>query len=109
MLMVRYPQILVVHPSLKVKTVPEFVAYAKVNSAKLNYGSAGPASSSRPPFELFKDAAGVQGEAVHYKGGGPAIKDLVAGTGPVVLIQAGGAGGEKVKTGRLNGLPPTRP
>jgi tripartite-type tricarboxylate transporter receptor subunit TctC len=104
MLMVRYPQILVVHPSLKVKTVPEFVAYAKANSAKLNYGSAGPASSSRLAFELFKDAAGIQIEAVHYKGGGPAINDLVAGTVQVMLIQAGGAIGQNVRSGKLVGL-----
>ncbi len=104
MLMVRYPQILVVHPSLKVKTVHEFVAYAKANSAKLNYGSAGPASSSRLAFELFKDAAGIQVEAVHYKGGGPAINDLVAGTVQVMLIQAGGAIGQNVKSGKLVGL-----
>jgi tripartite-type tricarboxylate transporter receptor subunit TctC len=104
MLMVRYPQILVVHPSLKVKTVPEFVAYAKANSAKLNYGSAGPASSSRLAFELFKDAAGIQVEAVHYKGGGPAINDLVSGTVQVMLIQAGGAIGQNVKSGKLVGL-----
>jgi len=104
MLMVRYPQILVVHPSLKVKTVPEFVAYAKANGAKLNYGSAGPASSSRLAFELFKDAAGIQVEAVHYKGGGPAINDLVSGTVQVMLIQAGGAIGQNVKSGKLVGL-----
>src|SRR4030088_720616 len=106
MLMVRYPQILVVHPSLKVKTVPEFVAYAKANSAKLNYGSAraAPPPPSRPAFELFKDAAGIQIEAVHYKGGGPAINDLVAGTVQVMLIQAGGAIGQNVKSGKLVGL-----
>jgi len=104
MLMVRYPQILVVHPSLKVKTVPEFVAYAKANGAKLNYGSAGPASSSRLAFEMFKDAAGIQVEAVHYKGGGPAINDLVSGTVQVMLIQAGGAIGQNVKSGKLVGL-----
>jgi len=104
MLMVRYPQILVVHPSLRVKTVPEFVAYARANSAKLNYGSAGPASSSRLAFELFKDAAGIQVEAVHYKGGGPAINDLVSGTVQVMLIQAGGAIGQNVKSGKLVGL-----
>src|SRR5256885_10583074 len=90
MLMVRYPQILVVHPSLGVKTVPEFVAYAEKNAGKLNYGSAGPASSSRLAFELFKDAAGVGAVAVHFKGGGPALNDLVSGTVPVMLIQAGG-------------------
>jgi tripartite-type tricarboxylate transporter receptor subunit TctC len=104
MLVVRYPQILVVHPSLGVKTVPEFVAYAKANSAKMNYGSAGPASSSRLAFELFKDAAGIDIVAVHYKGGGPAINDLIAGTVQVMLIQAGGAIGQNVKSGKLVGL-----
>ena len=104
MLVARYPQILVVHPSLGVKTVPEFVAYAKKNGANLNYGSAGPASSSRLAFELFKDAAGIQAAAVNYKGGGPAIADLVAGTVQVMLIQAGGAIGQNVKSGKLVGL-----
>src|SRR5260221_9429315 len=85
MLMVRYPQILVVHPSLKVKTVPEFVAYAKANSAKLNYGSAGPGASPPLPFQLFKGAAGIPGDAGPYKGGGPAITDLVSGTRPARL------------------------
>jgi len=104
MLVVRYPQILVVHPSLGVKTVPEFVAYAKNNPGKLNYGSAGPASSSRLAFELFKDAAGIQAVAVNYKGGGPAISDLVAGTVQVMLVQAGGAIGQNVRAGKLIGL-----
>ena len=104
MLLTRYPQILVVHPSLKVKTVPEFVAYAKANGAKLNYGSAGPASSSRLAFELFKETAGIELEAVHYKGGGPAINDLLAGTVQVMLIQAGGAIGQNVRSGKLVGL-----
>jgi tripartite-type tricarboxylate transporter receptor subunit TctC len=104
MLVARYPQILVVHPSLKVKTVPEFVAYAKANGPKLNYGSAGPASSSRLAFELFKETAGIEMEAVHYKGGGPAVSDLVAGTVQVMLIQAGGTIGQNVRSGRLVGL-----
>lgn len=104
MLVARYPQILVVHPSLGVKTVPEFVAYARTNAGKLNYGSAGPASSSRLAFELFKDAAGIQVDAVHYRGGGPAISDLIAGTVQVMLIQAGGAIGQNVRSGKLVGL-----
>jgi len=104
MLLTRYPQILVVHPSLGVKTVPEFVAYAKANGAKMNYGSAGPASSSRLAFELLKDTAGIEMQAVHYKGGGPAINDLLAGTVQVMLIQAGGAIGQSVRSGRLVGL-----
>jgi len=104
MLLTRYPQILVVHPSLKVKTVPEFVAYAKANGAKMNFGSAGPASSSRLAFEIFKDAAGIQIDPIHYKGGGPAINDLVSGTVQVMLIQAGGAIGQNVRAGKLVGL-----
>src|SRR2546426_9907425 len=108
MLLTRYPQILVVHPSLKVKTVPEFVAYAKANGAKLNYGSAGPASSSRLAFELFKETAGIELEAVHYKGGGPAINDLLPGTVQEMLIQAGGAIGQKGRAGKAGGLRPRR-
>src|SRR5260221_10235157 len=104
MLMVRYPQILVVHPSLEVRTVPEFVTYAKANSAKLNYGSAGPASSSRLAFELFKDAAGRPVGAAAFKGGGPAINDLVSGTVQVMLIQAGGGIRQNVKSRKLVGL-----
>jgi len=84
--------------------VPEFVAYAKKNGAKMNFGSAGPASSSRLAFELFKDTAGIEMVAVHYKGGGPAVNDLVAGTVQVMLIQAGGAIGQNVRSGKLVGL-----
>src|SRR5258705_8860153 len=47
----RFPQVLVVHPSLGVKSVKEFVALAKQKGASLNYGSAGPPSSSRPPHQ----------------------------------------------------------
>ena len=100
----RYPQILVVHTSLKVRTVPEFVAYAKANGAKMNFGSAGPASSSRLAFELFKEAAGIQIDPIHYKGGGPAVNDLVAGTVQAMLIQAGGSIGQNIKAGKLVGL-----
>jgi tripartite-type tricarboxylate transporter receptor subunit TctC len=104
MQLARYPQILVVHPSLKVSTLREFVAYAKANGAKMNFGSAGPASSSRLAFELFKEAAGIEIDPIHYKGGGPAINDLVAGTVQVMLIQAGGSIGQNIKAGKLVGL-----
>jgi tripartite-type tricarboxylate transporter receptor subunit TctC len=104
MQLARYPQILVVHPSLKVRTVPEFVVYAKANGARMNFGSAGPASSSRLAFELFKETAGIQIDPIHYKGGGPAINDLVAGTIQVMLIQAGGTIGTNIKAGKLVGL-----
>src|SRR5688572_21372407 len=54
----RYPQVLLVHPGLGVRTLREFVALAKQKGASMNYASAGPASSSRLAYEMFKDAAG---------------------------------------------------
>jgi len=104
MLVARYPQVLVVHPSLNVHTLAEFVAYARQHGATLNYGSAGPASSSRLAFELFKHEAGIEGTPVHYKGGGPAINDLLAGVVQVMLVQAGGSVQQSVRAGRLVAL-----
>jgi tripartite-type tricarboxylate transporter receptor subunit TctC len=100
----RYPQVLLVHPSLGVRTVKEFVALAKEKGAQLNYGSAGPASSSRLAYELFKDTAGIETVGIHYKGGGPAIQDLLSGQVQVMLIQGGGAIPQYVKTGKLVAL-----
>lgn len=100
----RYPQVLLVHPSLGVRSVKEFVALAKQKGAQLNYGSAGPASSSRLAYELFKQAAGIETVPVHYKGGGPAIKDLLGGVVQVMLVQGGGAIPQYVREGRLVAL-----
>jgi tripartite-type tricarboxylate transporter receptor subunit TctC len=100
----RYPQVLVVHPSLGVSSVKEFVALAKDKGASLNYGSAGPASSSRLAYELFKDVAGIETVPVHYRGGGPAMQDLVSGQVQVMLIQGGGAIAQHVKAGKLIAL-----
>ena len=100
----RYPQVLVVHPSLGVKTVQEFVALAKERGASLNYGSAGPASSSRLAYELFKQVAGIETVPIHYRGGGPATQDLVGGQVQVMLIQGGGAIAQHVKAGKLTAL-----
>jgi tripartite-type tricarboxylate transporter receptor subunit TctC len=100
----RYPQVLVVHPSLGVRSVKEFVALAKQRGAQLNYGSAGPASSSRLAYELFKDVAGIETVPVHYKGGGPAIQDLLSGQVQVMLIQGGGSILQHVRAGKLIAL-----
>ena len=100
----RYPQVLVVHPSLGVKTVREFVALAKERGASLNYGSAGPASSSRLAYELFKQMAAIETVPIHYRGGGPAMQDLVGGQVQVMLIQGGGAIAQHVKAGKLTAL-----
>src|SRR6267142_4295378 len=100
----RFPQVLVVHPSLGVKSVKEFVALAKQKGASLNYGSAGPASSSRLAYELFNDTAGIETVPIHYRGGAPAMQDLVSGQVQVMLIQGGGAIAQHVKAGKLVAL-----
>jgi len=100
----RLPQVLLAHPGLKVKTVKEFVALARARGAQLNYGSAGPASSSRLAYELFEDVAGIEMVAVHYKGGGPAIQALVGGEVQVMLVQGSGAIQQNIKAGKLVAL-----
>src|SRR5687767_6268525 len=100
----RYPQVLLVSPELGVRTLREFVALAKQKGAQLNYGSAGPASSSRLAYEMFKDAAGIETVPVHYKGAGPAIQDLLSGQVQVMLVQGGGSIQQHVRTGKLVAL-----
>src|SRR3954470_24112495 len=100
----RYPQVLLVHPSLRVHSVKDFVALAKQRGAQINYASAGPASSSRLAYELFKDVAGIDTVPVHYKGGGPALQDLLSGQVQVMLIQGGGSIPQYVKSGKLVAL-----
>src|SRR3954468_22826430 len=105
----RYPQVLVVHPSLGVKSVKDFVALAKEKGPSLNYGLAGPASSSRLAYELFKETAGIETVPIHYRGGGPAMQDLVSGQVQVMLIQGGGAIAQHVKAGKLTALAVSTP
>ena len=100
----RYPQVLLVNPALAVRTLAEFVALAKQKGAQLNYGTAGPASSSRLAYELFKDVAGIETVPVHYKGAGPAIQDLLSGQVQVMLVQGGGSIQQHVRTGKLVAL-----
>lgn len=73
------PNLLVVNPSLPVRSVADFVAYAKVNPGKLNYSSTGPGSASHLAMELLKNMAGIDIVHVPYKGSGPAVIDLVSG------------------------------
>jgi tripartite-type tricarboxylate transporter receptor subunit TctC len=73
------PCILDVHPSLPVKTVPEFIAYAKANPHKLSMGSGGLGSPQHITGELFRVMTGVDLVYAHYRGGAPAVADLVGG------------------------------
>ena len=73
------PLMLVVHPSLPVKSVKEFIAYAKEKNGTLNYGSGGIGATPFLAVELLKSMAGFDAVHVPYKGGAPALADLVAG------------------------------
>ena len=71
--------VLEVHPSVPVKTVPEFIAYAKANPGKLNMGTGGPGSGPHMYAALFEMMTGAQLVPVHYHGTGPALPDLLSG------------------------------
>ena len=74
---VNFPNILVVHSGLKVRTFAEFIAYAKANPGKLEYASTGPGSASHLAGELLADMAKIETMHVPYKGGAPAMQDLL--------------------------------
>ena len=82
---VRQPQVMLVHPSVPAKTVPEFIAYAKANPGKINMASSGTGTAPHLAGELFKMMAGVDMVHVPYRGGGPALTDLLAGQVQVML------------------------
>jgi tripartite-type tricarboxylate transporter receptor subunit TctC len=73
----RVPGVMVVHPSFPAKTVPEFIAYAKANPGKINYASAGNGTPQHICGELFKMMASVEMVHVPYRGGAPAVADLL--------------------------------
>lgn len=73
------PNVLVVTNSLPVNNVAQFLAYAKKNPGKINYGSGGIGSAGHLAMELFEESAQFQATHVPYKGSGPAITDLISG------------------------------
>jgi hypothetical protein len=88
---VREPNVMVVNPSVPAKSVPEFIAYAKANPGKLSMASAGNGTASHMAGELFKMMAGVIMVHVPYRGGGPALSDLLGGQGVSGVHQNWGA------------------
>jgi len=102
-LLIRGPQLLVVHPRLGVKTFADFLALAKSRNAPVNYAMAGPATSSRLSLELFKTTARLSATLVHYKGGGPALNDLLGGHVEAMIASAGLVL-PHVRTGRITAL-----
>jgi tripartite-type tricarboxylate transporter receptor subunit TctC len=79
------PMVLVVHPSVPAKTLPELIAYAKANPDKLSHCSAGNGTLSHVVMEDFKRRAGIRILHVPYQGSPPAMQDLVAGTVQVAM------------------------
>jgi tripartite-type tricarboxylate transporter receptor subunit TctC len=104
----RGPGVLVVHPSLPVKSVPELIAAAKNNPGKITVASAGIGSAPHMYWELFRSVTGVEMVHVPYRGGGPAVADLLGGQ---VLVYFGTFAStiEHVRAGRLRALAVTSP
>jgi len=102
-LLIRGPQIFVATPKLGVKTFNEFIALAKAKSRSMRYATAGPATSSRLSVELFKAVSNLQGDSIFFKGGGPALNDLLGGHVDVMIASAGLVLSH-AKNGRLHAL-----
>ena len=97
------PLLLVVNPSVPVQSVQELIAYAKAIPGKLNYGSGGVGSTPYLSTELFKSMTGIDVVHVPYKGGAPALADLVAGQLTFMIENVPGTL-PLVKSGKLRAL-----
>jgi tripartite-type tricarboxylate transporter receptor subunit TctC len=97
------PNIVVVHPSVPVTSIRELIALAKARPGELNYASSSTGATNHVAAELFKSMAGVSILRVNYKGGGPAVNDLIAGHVHVMFGSAGVVA-PHTKTGRLRAL-----
>ena len=100
---IRVPMVILLHPSVPAKTVPEFIAYAKANPGKINMASAGNGSAPHMAGELFKMMAGVDLVHVPYRGQGPALTDLLGGEVQVLFATAPGTT-DYIASGRLRAL-----
>ena len=100
---VRTPFVMVVNPSVPAKSVPEFIAYAKANSGRITFGSAGIGGSNHLAGELFKFMAGVNMVHVPYRGIAPALNDLLGGQVQVTFASMPSSI-EYISAGRLRAL-----
>jgi tripartite-type tricarboxylate transporter receptor subunit TctC len=100
---VHVPNIIAVRASFPAKTVPEFIAHAKANPGKISMATGGVGSSSHVFGELFKMMAGINLVAVPYRGGGPALVDMLSEQVDVIFVPTP-ASIEYVRTGKLRAL-----
>ncbi len=99
----RLAYVVVVNPSVPAKTIPEFIAYAKANPGKINYGSAGQGTPQNIACELFKMMTGVDLVHISYRGGAPAVADLISGHVQVIFAPVSEAI-QHIKAGKLRAL-----
>ena len=102
------PIIAVVHPSVPAKTPKELIAYSKANPGKLNMASPGATTLTRLSGEMFKQVAGIDWVTVHYKGGAPAMQDLLGGTAQIMFANISDVI-TQVKAGKLTAIAVTTP
>lgn len=101
--LVRQPQVMMINPDVPARTVAEFIAHAKANPGKLNMASTGLGTSNHVAGEMFNLMAGVKLVHVPYRGGAPALNDLM--TGQVQVMFIGPAGSiEYIRAGKLRAL-----
>jgi len=100
---IRFPNVVVVNPSLPIRTIPELIAYAKANPGKLNMASSGNGSTIHMSGELFKMLTGINMIHVPYRGGAPALTDLMGGQVHVMFDNVPTAA-PHIKAGKLRGL-----
>ena len=101
--LIRFPNVVVVNPSVPVNTIPELIAYAKANPGKLNMASSGNGSTIHMSGELFKMMTGVNMIHVPYRGGALALTDMIGGQVQVMFDNIPTAV-EFVRSGKLRGL-----
>jgi tripartite-type tricarboxylate transporter receptor subunit TctC len=102
-LLATVPNVLLVHPSVKARTVQELIALVKAQPGQFSYGSSGVGTPPHLSGELFKSMAGLDMGHVPYKGGGPAISDLMAGHIPVLFDVLTGAASH-IRAGSVRAL-----
>jgi tripartite-type tricarboxylate transporter receptor subunit TctC len=100
---IRFPNVVVVNPQVPVKSIPELIAYAKANPGKLNMASSGNGSTIHMSGELFKMMTGTNMVHVPYRGGAPALTDMISGQVQVMFDNIPTCA-EHVKSGKLRGL-----
>ena len=98
-----YPNLMIVPNSSPVKSVPEFIAYAKERPGKITYGTSGTGTSTHLSAELFKRMAGIEMTHVPYRGVSPALNDLIPGRLDVMFNTIGGTL-QQARAGQVRGL-----